>query len=358
MKLLYLTDRLSHRGGAPHHLLDLIDTMASEHSITVAAADKDSDVVLPPRVRFVRCSGLRHAHARAGGIDKLADLLSWADVVHVQNVMNPTALQLALGPNAIVTIQDHRVFCPGPGKTLPTDVACSKPMSEALCSTCLPDADRRARMLGLTQARCSAIAGAARVVVLSDYMADALTQVGITHTNVIPPPVSVGPPKTSPGRDFLLAGRLVHHKGTDLALQAFSRAAPDVALRVAGLGSVPLDGAAALGWLDRDALRTELSNARALLFPARWQEPFGIVGVEALAMGTPVIAMARGGMSAWTNVGTLVVDGVDAMARAITRLAQDPDLAQRLGSEGQDMVAKHFSPEIHHAEMTALYKTL
>ena len=54
----------------------------------------------------------------------------------------------------------------------------------------------------------------------------------------------------------------------------------------------------------------------------------------------------------------LVVDGVDAMARAITRLAQDPALAQRLGSEGQDMVAKHFSPEIHHAEMTALYKTL
>ena len=44
MELLYLTDRLSHRGGAPHHLLDLIRVMAEEHQVTVAAADKDRDV--------------------------------------------------------------------------------------------------------------------------------------------------------------------------------------------------------------------------------------------------------------------------------------------------------------------------
>ena len=43
-----------------------------------------------------------------------------ADVVHVQNVMNPTALtRLVSSGRAVVTVQDHRVFCPGPGRTPP-----------------------------------------------------------------------------------------------------------------------------------------------------------------------------------------------------------------------------------------------
>lgn len=40
-----------------------------------------------------------------------------------------------------------------------------------------------------------------------------------------------------------------------------------------------------------------LSNAKALLFPINWEEPFGMAVIEALASGTPVIAMNRGAMS-------------------------------------------------------------
>jgi glycosyltransferase involved in cell wall biosynthesis len=46
-----------------------------------------------------------------------------------------------------------------------------------------------------------------------------------------------------------------------------------------------------------------LSRAACLLFPARWEEPFGLVLVEALACGTPVVALRAG------SVREIVVDG-------------------------------------------------
>ena len=355
MKLLYLTDRLSHRGGAPHHLLDLISVMARDHTITVAAADKDRDVALPEHVQFVRCSGLRHSRGHTGGLSKLPGLLSRADGVHVQNVMNPEALRLACGPRTIVTVQDHRVFCPGPGKTLPTDRPCVQPMSESQCDVCIPDEDHRRAMVALTHARLQAIQTARRVIVLSHYMAECLAGVGLPGADVVPPPVPVDPREAASGANFMIAGRLVHHKGIDIALRAFRQANPGCELRIAGLGNEDLDGATAMGWLDRAALREELRSARALLFPARWQEPFGIVGVEALAVGTPVIAMKRGGMGAWTDAGTLVVDDVEQMSDAITRLSRDTALAQRLGEAGQVMVAERFSPRRHEEAMKAVY---
>ncbi len=356
MRLLYITDRLSYRGGAPHHLLDLIHQVADEHELTVAAADRDSDVELPRTVRFVRCRAIRSG--RELEESALPALVEAADGVHLQNVMQPAVLSAVTGPKTIVTVQDHRVFCPGPGKTLPSGQACDDPMGPAVCGVCISDKAERAERLALTSARLEAIKQAGRVVVLSHYMAGALHQLGVHPVEVIPPPVPLGPQRTAAGEGFLVAGRLVHHKGTDIAVEAFRVASPSSSLSVAGLGPVELGNAQALGWLDRPTLRAHLAQARALLFPARWQEPFGIVGVEALAMGTPVVAMVRGGMVDWADVGTLAVSGVDEMAASISYLQHHPEEALSLGREGQLAVAKRFSPRDHFRRVLALYQGL
>lgn len=54
--------------------------------------------------------------------------------------------------------------------------------------------------------------------------------------------------------------------------------------------------AAYLGALDRDSLWRMLGAAAATLLPVRWDEPFGMVALESLAAGTPVVAYARGGL--------------------------------------------------------------
>ena len=113
------------------------------------------------------------------------------------------------------------MFCPGPGKTLPDDVACDQPMSEEHCTFCIPDDDRRLDDAGPHPRPTGRNQTAAQTIVLSHYMADALTQVGAPAPTVIPPPVHVDTLEADAGENFLLAGRLVQHKGIDIAIAPF-----------------------------------------------------------------------------------------------------------------------------------------
>ena len=338
MRLLFLTDRISHRGGASKHLLQIIRGMHERHTVTVASGGIDAAVRLPANVQHIRLQGLRAGTPQMKGLARLPELLSQTDVVHLQNVMNPTAIEMAKMRPCVATIQDHRVFCPGPGRTLTTGSQCFETMDDRVCKTCLPEPEQRERMLRLTQARNHSLQGMP-LIVLSTYMANEMEQAGHPRPTVIPPTTEMGPPKESAGHGFLMAGRLVHHKGIDLGHKAWQEAHTDHPLRSAGLGPAidRMGDVDALGWLDTPSLRSALQQARALIFPSRWQEPFGIIGVESLAMGTPVIAMSRGGMPDWMGTGTISVgpNDVQGMAAAISTLGRQPDRAMAMGRAGQ-----------------------
>jgi glycosyltransferase involved in cell wall biosynthesis len=74
-----------------------------------------------------------------------------------------------------------------------------------------------------------------------------------------------------------------------------------------------------IGDRGRDEL---LGNAAALLFPIEWPEPFGLVMIEALACGTPVIAWRRGSVPEILEDGVTgcIVDGVDEAVGAVARI--------------------------------------
>ncbi|MDR3495072.1 MAG: glycosyltransferase [Ancalomicrobiaceae bacterium] len=119
---------------------------------------------------------------------------------------------------------------------------------------------------------------------------------------VIHPPVSLtqSPPLRQRGEHFLAASRLVPYKNIDLIVRAFAQM-PDLKLIVAGSGpeAARLKRMAGpnvtfAGWLSNEDLRSLMASARAFVFAS--EEDFGIIPVEALSEGTPVIAYGRGGV--------------------------------------------------------------
>ncbi|NCO98115.1 hypothetical protein CO165_03705 [Candidatus Roizmanbacteria bacterium CG_4_9_14_3_um_filter_33_18] len=58
------------------------------------------------------------------------------------------------------------------------------------------------------------------------------------------------------------------------------------------------------GYLDKGKLKIHYQNAKLFLFPIKWEEPFGLVMIESMACGTPVIAYARG------SVPEIIKDGI------------------------------------------------
>jgi glycosyltransferase involved in cell wall biosynthesis len=95
-----------------------------------------------------------------------------------------------------------------------------------------------------------------------------------------------------------------------------------------------------------------LQDARATLFPIEWEEPFGLVMIESMACGTPVIATRWGAVPEVIEHGRsgIVVDDYRQMARAL----EDAEALDPL--ECRRYVEERFSPERMVADYVAAYR--
>lgn len=347
MRLLHVTDRLSARGGADWHLLGVLESLVERgHEVRLAVGRDDGTASAPCPLAMV--PGLDRTAGGApvaSALDEVAD--GWSpDLVHVHNAVAPEALAWAAGRGAIATVQDHRAFCPGQGKLTLAGEVCASPMSRELCAACFTDGAYAARIQETTERRLEALRQMRTITVLSHYMKRELAQLAIADVAVIPPFVHGLDHDAAPSGPpcVLFAGRLVRAKGVDDAVLAWERSAVDLPLVVAGSGRMRGElerrGVDVLGWVDHAAMSGVYRRARALVLPSRWQEPFGIVGLEALAMGVSVAAWRSGGVAEWHPGGDLLAEwgDVDGLAEAL-RLAVSRPAARAVSSREARMDA-------------------
>jgi glycosyltransferase involved in cell wall biosynthesis len=105
-------------------------------------------------------------------------------------------------------------------------------------------------------------------------------------------------------------------------------------------GRVDLPGAV-------DALRF-LDTLDVLVVPSLWEEPFGLVAVEGMARGLPVVATRSGalpGIVADGETGVVVERDAGAVRAAVARLVADARLRHELGAAGRRRVEERFAPE-------------
>ncbi len=329
MRVLHVADRLSDRGGAYTWLLGMLEALRAEHEVSLAVEREEG--VARPCPTFLR-PGLA---ARAPASFALDDLAEGADVVHLHNVTNPALLEWAAGlGHALLTVQDHRFFCPGRGKWTLAGEPCRRPLARDTCAACFDDARYFAEIHELTARRLAA-ARRMPLTVLSRYMREELVAAGALpqQVHVVPPFVhALDCDALSSGSPCVLyVGRLVESKGVLDAVEAWRRSGLELPLVCAGTGPLRERLEAArrsgedvevTGWLDRQGLARCSARARALVLPSRWQEPFGIAGLEALSCGVPVAAWDSGGVKEWHPGPGLVPWGdVAALGRALGEVA-------------------------------------
>jgi glycogen synthase len=183
----------------------------------------------------------------------------------------------------------------------------------------------------------------------------------LANASVIPPGVDSGflasvAPSEWAWR-LLYVGRIDRRKWIDLAVAALAELPREATLTIAGSGDrayeaelrsqIAREGLGTrvtfAGQVGRDGLPAVYAGADVVLFPVRWEEPFGLVPLEAMGIGRPVIATARGGAAEYLEDGTnaLVVPSDDSRSirDAVERLAADPALRQRLTAGGRATAA-------------------
>lgn len=172
----------------------------------------------------------------------------------------------------------------------------------------------------------------------------------VVPNSVLDPGPRAAPPSSS--TTVLYAGRLVPSKGVDVLLQAWAHARPDgLVLEVAGEGELAAQaqatpGVRLLGKLPPARVAQHMRAARAVLVPSVFDEPFGLVAIEAFSTGTPVLASRSGALpellvAAGNDHWLVESGGWDA---ALLRLVDGYDLDEA-GARGRAAYERLWTPQ-------------
>jgi glycogen synthase len=174
----------------------------------------------------------------------------------------------------------------------------------------------------------------------------------LAHTAVAHPGIDNALFRPAPSEPWdwrlVYVGRLDDRKGVHVALDALSELPAEATLTIQGSGEekytqllrerAPADRVS-FTVEPRDRLPHVYAAADAVVFPVQWEEPWGLVPLEAMAVGRPVVASGTGGSAEYLEheQNCLVYEPRDsprALAEALRRLASDRDLRERVRQGG------------------------
>jgi glycosyltransferase involved in cell wall biosynthesis len=367
-RVLVATPHLGTDGGIAAHVTASVAAL-SRHGFDVVAVVGEEHAAVAPAARVVRVPGLGRADASASTNAAFLEVVASVrpDVIHMHKVDDPDLLRAAARAAPVVVDVHDFVGCITGAKYFraPGD-ECHRPhgpgcLANLYAKGCVHRRDPRSalRHYPLVSRRLDALRSVDAVVAHSAFIERHLHVNGVTRTALVPlfvHPLPEPTPLPSHPR-ILFSGRVVEAKGVETLLRAAARL--DVPLDIAGDGwwlprarrlaaRLGLSGRVAfLGWLNEDELARANDRAAVVALPSHWPEPFGLVGLEALAHGRPVVASRTGGMPEWLEhgeVGLLVPPGDEAaLARALAGLLADPARAAALGARGAALVRSSFS---------------
>ena len=299
------------------------------------------------------------------------------DLVSVHKIADPDVWDVLCDQYQVTLfVHDHDCYCPRRYKYFPIGRRnCFLPYHPILCALCGMACSPKHWRNGLA-AECiykfvrfprafRSLRRCHRMVVLSGFMRDNLVANGIPSQDVfiLHPAVSLPPPSTPcpphAKTRIIFMGQLIRGKGADLLLRALARLKNPFDAQIVGDGNDATmlhrlaeqlnlsESVSFSGWVTQPEVCFAASDIA--VFPFRWQEPFGLVGLEAMAHSLPVVAFDVGGCREWLHDGQngLLVPAGDVaqLAATLDELIATPQRAREMGDHGRALATEEFSEE-------------
>ena len=303
------------------------------------------------------------------------------DVVHVKMFLwqlSPMILGLLRRYLSIYHMVVYKPICPTGWKMLPDGSRCeSQPGKVCLQSKCMTPQSWAIMMAQHHLWRRNMDAFDA-LVTTSRVMKERLEAEGVGPCRIIPNGCSERQPRPPLGNEPRLAyaGRLSAEKGVDTLVHAFKRVSEKVPrLRLGIVGDGPqradlqelvgrlgigdkVDFSGALGV---EEMECRLDSAWIQAIPSKWDEPFGMVAIEAMMRGTAVVASDGGGLRDIVRKGTgvLVPPGDDtAWSKVLRELLTNRERCEAMGAAGREVALAEYTVDRSVGRVVSLYEDL
>lgn len=328
--------------------------------------------------------GWRNGRAVRALREVLAGKSAARTIVHAHGwtkALSPFVLSTAatLGFPLVVTLHDFFIACPNGGffEHGPNVLCRRTPLSPA-CWRCNCDRRNYGHKLwrNLRTVLQNNVLGVPRRV--AHYIAVSEFSLNVVRPHLPPGaratvvrnPVECAPAEPAPvARNcrFVYVGRFETEKGVRLFADAVRAAGAeatfvgDGALREEVRALCP--EARFTGWLDREGIRREVRQARALVFPPLWYETLGLVAIEAAAEGVPAIVSDACAATDYVRNGVNGVHfahgSVESLRRNMVALAADDPRVERLGRAAHAWYWQQpWTAERHVTDLLRIYREL
>jgi len=354
-----------------------------------------SDPKIPPR------PGIRTALNWAANIPQLTAMIEHIDpeIIHSYSIDMQSRIQIALGERSIpsvATINNHFVTCPFLHLD-PDDEICidcnMKGMLECFRSKRIPPLAPFEKLLQLI--RSAFARGYDHYTVLSESHKRILIRNGFPSSKITVIPNFIDPPsfraRAEKYRDEIerelgirrrdkvvsFVGHLRRQKGAEYLIRsipAILQALPETKFLVVGsgperdrllrlAGSLRVaDSVRFVPYIENERIPGLYKLSRAFIFPSIWPEPFGRVLIEAMTVGTPVIASRVGGVPEIIKDergGILIPPrSPESIAEAAISLLKDENRCKRIGEGGKRRVEEEYTLGTVGPKILDVYKSI
>lgn len=196
-------------------------------------------------------------------------------------------------------------------------------------------------------------------------------KIRVVHNSIVVPDASVASERPGDGA-FLYIGRISPEKGIDTLIRALAQISDaNVRLRIVGTGDAAyidelkalassLKVAEKIQWAGFVAdVFGEIRRAECCILPSRAMESFGLTIIEAMSQGCPVITTDNGAQPEIITDGVdgflVAPDDVAALASALKKIADNPELRRQMGQKALATFRSRFSYDVFFAKIQAIY---